>query len=401
MATTVRTATHERVAQALRERIRTGGWQTGQMLPGRRRLALEHGVALATVDRAVTTLISEGVLRADDRRGTFVAAGAATFGAPCLPPAAGRPPAQPLVATVGLVATIFPRRHPDDYQEQWPFHILEGCEHRLASEPGLTIRFVNLHDDGDGHRLDAAELGDKLLAERLDAAIFIEHTPSPAELASLAGGGRPVVLARLDPLATDLPQIYIDNLAGGAMAARHLLERGYQRLLFFQPFVAPWTKERLAGIRAGLATLGRPPEQLVIMPPAPRPINGLEQRQRATGHAAALALFDSGWQAGTGVVAPNDWVAQGFMDAAAARGLIAGRDYGLVGFDDRTRESNLTSLRPPLAGLGEAAADIVLARLRGDNAPSRIALRHRLIARSSSQAPETPSPNHPPALRSV
>jgi len=63
---------HERVARLLRERIRCGHWHAGQMIPGRQQLAKQHGVALGTVERAVTTLITEGLLHAADRRGTFV-----------------------------------------------------------------------------------------------------------------------------------------------------------------------------------------------------------------------------------------------------------------------------------------------------------------------------------------
>jgi len=106
--------------------------------------------------------------------------------------------------------------------------------------------------------------------------------------------------------------------------------------------------------------------------------------QEAAGYAAGRALLRVAWRAGTGVIAPNDNVALGFMRAAAERGLAAGEDYAIVGFDDWHREAHLTSLRPPLDALGEEGARLVARLLRGEDAVSRIALQHQLIARSSS-----------------
>lgn len=393
MSRAVQANTHERVAQALRDLIRAGNWRAGQMLPGRRSLAQEHGVALATMDRAVTTLISEGLLRADDRRGTFVADGGAKLLMPLVETrTGGMASRRTLTGTIGIMAPILGTTVTASGQEHWPPQIVDACEHRLAAEPGLTIRFFNSHSEGKPAGASPS-LAERLQAEPLDALIALTHIPTPEEVAPFLATRRPVVLAGLDPQETDLPQVYLDNLAGGALAARHLIGRGYQRLVYLQPVVRDWTQERLAGIRLGLAALGRRPEELSVTPPLPWPTDPL-QEQRAVGREAGAALLAADWQPGTGIIAPNDWLALGFMGAAARRGLVAGRDYGLVGFDDRAREGELTSLRPPLAGLGETAADIMLALLRGEATPSRVVLRHRLIARSSSQPPAAPRPHH-------
>src|SRR5438309_2024299 len=65
-------ALYKEIEANLRHRIQSGQWPAGTMLPSRRDLAREHGVSSLTVERAITPLISAGLLRADDRRGTFV-----------------------------------------------------------------------------------------------------------------------------------------------------------------------------------------------------------------------------------------------------------------------------------------------------------------------------------------
>ena len=45
----IRERPYERVAEGLRKRISAGEWQPGEMIPARRILAMEYGVAVATL----------------------------------------------------------------------------------------------------------------------------------------------------------------------------------------------------------------------------------------------------------------------------------------------------------------------------------------------------------------
>jgi DNA-binding GntR family transcriptional regulator len=74
------TPAYLQIEHRLRGEINRGIWPAGSMLPSRRDLAKEYGVSSLTVDRAVTRLIAEGILRADDRRGTFVTSSSAQEG---------------------------------------------------------------------------------------------------------------------------------------------------------------------------------------------------------------------------------------------------------------------------------------------------------------------------------
>jgi len=61
------------IADALRERIARGELPPGARVPSTRRLAADHGVALATAAKALERLSQEGLVRAEPRSGTVVA----------------------------------------------------------------------------------------------------------------------------------------------------------------------------------------------------------------------------------------------------------------------------------------------------------------------------------------
>ncbi|MGW3999975.1 GntR family transcriptional regulator [Amycolatopsis sp. NPDC004772] len=61
------------IADELRERIARGELPPGARVPSTRRLAADHGVALATAAKALDLLSQEGMVRAEPRSGTVVA----------------------------------------------------------------------------------------------------------------------------------------------------------------------------------------------------------------------------------------------------------------------------------------------------------------------------------------
>jgi len=379
---------YERVAASLRGRVAAGEWRSGEIIPARRVLAAEYGVAAATLERAAGILIAEGTLSASDRRGTFVTS---------QPPTAGREPTdtramgnreEVLQATVGIIAEVIPYGSHEMRAGQWSAQILAGCEHGLSGRGQLSQRFFNLVPEmGDG--IPAVQAVEQLLAEDVDALVIIRCAGLEEALPPVLAAGIPVVCAEYDPVVASVPQVYIDNVTGGVLGARHLRERGYRQLTYLRPFQSVWTEARLEGAQIGAGSDG-----LRVFPLETSLCVSLKAGagdQTRAGLEAGREFLSLGFEPGTGVIAPNDAVALGFMDAARQQGLEAGPDYGLVGFDDFHREAHLTSLRPPLAQLGMEAAGLLVRLLRGEDAPARIALQHRLITRASTGGP-TPQP---------
>jgi DNA-binding transcriptional regulator YhcF (GntR family) len=64
---------YERIADDLRQRVESGELRPGDRVPSTRALARRWGVAIATAQHALRTLVNEGVLRSAPRVGTLVA----------------------------------------------------------------------------------------------------------------------------------------------------------------------------------------------------------------------------------------------------------------------------------------------------------------------------------------
>jgi serine phosphatase RsbU (regulator of sigma subunit) len=91
--------------------------------------------------------------------------------------------------------------------------------------------------------------------------------------------------------------------------------------------------------------------------------------EKPAGEAAVARLVDDRRVAFDALVAANDYMALGALEALEARGLDVPGDVAVVGFDDiedaRFSSPPLTTVRQPLYQQGEAALERVLAQLEG------------------------------------
>jgi DNA-binding LacI/PurR family transcriptional regulator/DNA-binding transcriptional regulator YhcF (GntR family) len=397
------TTVYTQIEGRLRHKIRQGDWPTGAMLPSRRDLAKEYGVSPITIDRAVSGLIAEGLLRADDRRGTFVTRAESTGNTsapdveigeiPEIGVAWWNPSSQKSLpvapTTIGIIAQLYLFRHDHlELHNFWTRLLLQSLEHTF-SEGGRTTQFVNRVEEANR---PLVALSDAILSLRREgvsaiAIIAIGVTPKEVdeELAVLEGDDVRVVCITSGALSRPVPHLFYDNRSVGYDAADHLLRCGCREILCLAPFTAPWVTERIDGVRAAVEHAGFAPDAVRIFPEE-SPEWVMEDDPEVDGYNAAIAALDAGLVA-CGVVCVNDGVAIGLMRAAAERGLTAGKDFMVVGFDDRpdARDVGLTSLRPPMEILAKEAARLLLRPLEGGKTDLQVRLRSHLIPRKSTR----------------
>jgi LacI family transcriptional regulator len=177
-------------------------------------------------------------------------------------------------------------------------------------------------------------------------------------LREMTSAGIPVVLAMRRVPGAEVSAVVPDNRAGGARAVEHLMRLGHRHLVFLGGFSRMSAfRERSQGFkdalgRAGIA-VGR--ESVIEAPPT-----------KAGGFAAlahALALPEPP----TAVLCFNDIVAVGVVHALTQRGLKAGVDVAVVGFDDIAEAEHmspaLTTVAVDTIGLGERAARMLLKQI--------------------------------------
>jgi DNA-binding LacI/PurR family transcriptional regulator len=197
--------------------------------------------------------------------------------------------------------------------------------------------------------------------ERVDGVIVISLPLTVAEVRALDRAGVPAVL--VDVAQGMLPHVAIDDVAGGALAARHLLAAGHRRVAFIgdvkdEAFGFASSERRLQGFRSALREAGATlPAGYVKRGPFGRESAGQLTRQ-------LLGLR----QRPTAVFAASDVQAFGVLDAAARVGLTVPDDLSVMGFDDIELAGaiGLTTVRQPLRESGRMGAELLLGALDGN-----------------------------------
>jgi LacI family transcriptional regulator len=158
----------------------------------------------------------------------------------------------------------------------------------------------------------------------------------------------------------DEPVITATNQKGIRDAMRHLLALGHRRIGFITECMnMGCSQDRLLGYQAALKEVGLPYDPTLVAE------GNFEQ---PTGFAKTLELMQLNPRP-TALIASNDVMAFGAMDAIKDIGLRVGHDISVVGFDDIPMASHvyprLTTVRQPIAEMGEAAVDMLVSLLQG------------------------------------
>jgi LacI family transcriptional regulator len=238
--------------------------------------------------------------------------------------------------------------------------------------------------------------GESTQREQAVLSSLIEHGPggiilSPAEgseacdVLAAVGGHMPVVLFNRE-LGGTLPQyahwdrLMLDNQRGTQLATEHLIAQGHRRIAFFGGHDdASSTRQRYEGYVQAMQSAGLTIEPHWRVQSTPTRMDAVR---------ATPALF-AGGTAPTAAVCYNDAVALGLMLGLHQRGLQAGRDFAVTGFDDIAEAAmsmpSLTTLSTAPRARGRQAAELLLARLRDPQAPaSTVVAPVELAVRESS-----------------
>jgi DNA-binding LacI/PurR family transcriptional regulator len=206
----------------------------------------------------------------------------------------------------------------------------------------------------------------------------------------------PLVLVDHEPSDQAL-HVNIDDEGGARRAARHLLELGHCRIGILSlersdpprngwvtdssgsvPDICEATRARLAGYTSELEAAGLVWTHDFFVYECRSNTHG----QGRLGLREMLALPNPP----TAILAMSDVLALGVLEEARGLGLKIPEDIGVIGFDDvpEAARANLSSINQPHLEKGRVAAELVLARLRGEPVVSPARLETKLVIRSTS-----------------
>jgi len=178
------------------------------------------------------------------------------------------------------------------------------------------------------------------------------------------------------------PWVDVDGINGMEQVVTHLTAVGHRRIgLISWPEGSKAGAARERGYAAGLAAAG------IEFDPAwlCRGENAVQTGAEGLAHLMALPAASRP----TAVACVSDQIAVGAMNAAAADGLVVGRDLAVTGYDDTAvaqfLHPPLTSVRQPIAAVAREIVRLLLGELRHEPAEQRgILLNPELIVRQSS-----------------
>ncbi len=175
----------------------------------------------------------------------------------------------------------------------------------------------------------------------------------------------------------------IDGEAAFAEAAQRLLDQGHRRIAFINaPLDYTFARHRRAGVLAALRAAGLAPVADIAAP----------QARFAEGEAAAAALLAADPRP-TALLCATDQLAIGALAAIRKRGLRAGRDVAVIGYDDIAISAHadppLTTMRQPIAEEGAELVRLMLGAIAGKPVAELQTLwRATLVPRASDGPPD-------------
>ncbi len=341
------------------ERIREGVYKAGERLPSERALAESCGISRTSVRETIKELLTEGILFRTAGRGTFVSQ------------APRRSAGAPAVRQIGfwISAAIL------NFVQPGYSRILTGVG-EVCRDRGYRVQFHAV--DESAGSVDRVFAGDDVTGG-LDGNLVVGGV-SRAVFDRLRCLETPLIAVDLLLRDRDTDTVRIDYASGTRQAVRRLCELGHREIGFIgfagsEKYEAFWQ----ALEECGLAYSPRYTRFLSTTDLAPGMLAGFESTQK---------MIESG-RLPTALLATNDNVALGVLQALAMAGIAVPEEFSVIGCDDLgVGTPALTTIKVDLVGVGHTAAHALLDRIeKGVEPRGQVRIPVELVVRGTTAPP--------------
>ncbi|MFD5822199.1 LacI family DNA-binding transcriptional regulator [Nesterenkonia xinjiangensis] len=333
---------------------------------GRRAPTLEDVAARAGVSRATASRVVNEDLRVRPAAREAVLDAVAELG--YRPNRAAR---SLVTREAGSIAVVVPEAEDRVFRDPFFASLLVSITQALADSTVQVL--LAMGRPGDGCR----KIEKYLRGGGTDGAIVVSHHQDEEIWRALRETRLPAVhVGRPQAGGAGLPYVDMDNEAGGALAAEHLISRGRRRIgtIAGPQDMAPGA-DRLSGWRRAMRAAGLADDLVEIADFSAE--SGGERMRR-------LLRREKGLDA---VFVASDLMAVAAIHEIQAAGLQVPEQIAVVGFDDSQAASlsrpSLTTVRNPVDSLATTAVDMLLRLMQGEEAKS-VVLDTQLVRRAST-----------------
>jgi len=360
---------HNEISRHLETEVASGKYDDGSKLPSEIQLVRQFKVSRPTVSRALRDLEVKGLIERRAGSGTYLRSDskrsvAARVLGLLVPGLSSTEIFQIICGEIASLARV------NDYGLLWGG----------SSSP---------RQDNDASLKHAEEICKQFIERKISGVFFapveLQQTQKEANRSlaeSLREAGIPVVLIDRDllnfPERSDFDLVGIDNMAGGFMAAQHLIKMGCRRLFFVaRQLSAPTVDARIAGVRDALVRNRIEPDPGWVRWGEPADIKFV--RSLIAGRQADA------------FICANDDTAAVLVRTLESQGIHVPHDFRVVGFDDVKYATlvsvPLTTIHQPCRDIAIIAYRTMMERLAEPTLPPRsINLTPRLVVRESCGA---------------
>ncbi len=272
------------------------------------------------------------------------------------------------VQSTAVIALVFA-----DVENPFFTSVCRGVED-AARAHGYSVLLCNTDED-----LDKETEYVRVLAAQSVAGVIISPASPNSDITPLLRQG--VAIVALDRrLGTPTDSVHSDSRAGAWNATRHLLASGARRVgCITGPRVASTAEERLGGYRDAIAAAGLPDDPDLFEYANFREDGGYRAAHRM------LALPDPP----DALFIANNRMLVGAFGACVEAGVAIPDEVSIVGFDDLSwadfTQPSITTVRQATYEMGSTAAQLVIDRIGGIDAPPReVVFEPELVVRQSS-----------------
>ena len=201
-----------------------------------------------------------------------------------------------------------------------------------------------------------------LIDSYFEGMVFATATLDSKIVPELHKRGVPLVLVVRSVESVPVDTVEIDNFNAGAEAARHLYDLGHRRFgLVMGPQNTSTSRDRANGAISFLKSVGLPDQSVSLM-------WGFFTTEH--GYSCGIQILTQPQRA-TAIIAGNDTIAIGVLEAATKTNTAIPEQLSVVGFDDNPLSGSplvsLTTIRQPVQMMARTAARRLLERIRAQN----------------------------------
>jgi LacI family transcriptional regulator len=236
------------------------------------------------------------------------------------------------------------------------FARLAAAVEKYADAAGIALMLCSTLNRPE-RELDYVE---RLRRNYVDGLLFTtNHQDENGALAAAINASANIVVMDEDVDDAVVPKVFSDNIQGGALAARHLVEMGHRSLAHIGgPADIMSARERAQGFSEALAGSGAEIAAALY---------GAYTAEH--GQKAMASLLDS-HRGVTAVFAGSDEILYGMMQVLRDRSIRVGEEMSVITFDDAGRlelfDPPITAIRQSTDEIGRLGVETLMRRMSGD-----------------------------------